>query len=192
MMLNGPGHDISDVFTYQKHMYDYHSSLQAAHPFSSSWWEWPIIQKPVWCYAGRNIAANKISSIVIMGNPAVWWVGSLAIIATAVIALCKRDKRMYVVLVAAASLYLPWAVAARELLFIYHFFATVPFIVLCTAYLFMVIKDKFPEFKYIIYAYLAAVLILFIMFYPLLSGMIVSKSYAATYLKWFNSWIFFM
>ena len=55
----------------------------------------------------------------------------------------------------------------------------------------MVAKDKFPKFKYIIYTYLVMVLILFIMFYPLLSGMIVGKPYADSYLKWFDSWIFF-
>ena len=191
MMLPGPGHELSNVFANQKDMYDYHSNLQATHPFSSNWWELPIIRKPVWCYTAQDLAADKISSIVIMGNPAVWWVGSLAAIATAAIALYKKEKGMYVILVAAASLYLPWAFAARKLLFIYHFFATVPFIVLCTAYLLMSARNKFPKFKYIIYAYLMTVLILFIMYYPLLSGMIVNKAYAASYLKWFDSWIFF-
>ena len=191
MKLPGPGHEISNVLSCQKHMYDYHSKLQAAHPFSSTWWELPIIRKPVWCYIARGLPADKISSIVIMGNPAVWWAGSLATIATAAIALYKKEKGMYVILIGAALLYLPWAVASRKLLFIYHFFATIPFIVLCTTYFFMVMRNKFSKFKYIIYAYLAVVPILFIMFYPVLSGMIVSKSYAATYLKWFDSWIFF-
>ena len=191
MMVPGPGHELSNILTYQKHMYDYHSKLQAAHSFSSSWWEWPIIRKPVWCYMGQELPVGKISSIITMGNPAVWWVGSLATIVAAVIALCKKEKGMYVILIGAASLYLPWTVASRKLLFIYHFFATVPFIVLCATYCFMVLRKKFPKFKYIIYIYLAAVLILFVMFYPVLSGMIVSKSYVAAYLKWFNSWIFF-
>lgn len=191
MKLPGLGHEISNVLSCQKHMYDYHSKLQAAHSFSSTWWEWPIIRKPVWCYTARELPADKISSIVIMGNPAIWWAGSLATIATAAIALYKKEKGMYVILISAVLLYLPWAVASRKLLFIYHFFATVPFIVLCTTYFFMVMTNKSPKFKYIIYAYLAVVLILFIMFYPVLSGMIVSKSYAATYLRWFDSWIFF-
>jgi predicted membrane-bound dolichyl-phosphate-mannose-protein mannosyltransferase len=191
MMVPGPGHEFSNILTYQKHMYDYHSRLQAAHPFFSSWWEWPIMRKPVWCYMGQGLPAGKISSIIMMGNPAVWWTGSLATIVTAVIALCKKEKGMYVILIGAASLYLPWTVASRKLLFIYHFFATVPFIVLCATYFFMVLRKKFPKFKCIIYIYLAAVLILFVIFYPVLSGMIVSKSYVAAYLRWFNSWIFF-
>jgi Gpi18-like mannosyltransferase len=191
MKLPGPGHEISNVFSYQKYMYDYHSRLQAVHSFSSNWWEWPIIRKPVWCYTAQYLPANKISSIVMMGNPAIWWAGSLATMATAAIALCKKEKGMYVILIGAVLLYLPWAVAARKLLFIYHFFAAVPFIVLCTTYFFMVMRNKFSKSKYIIYAYLAVVLILFIMFYPVLSGMFVSKSYAAAYLRWFDSWIFF-
>ena len=140
---------------------------------------------------GQNLPPNTISSIVAMGNPAVWWTGSIAAIAAAIIVLFKKEKGMYVILIGAASLYLPWIVASRKLLFIYHFFATVPFIVLCTTYCLMILRRKFPKFKYVIFVYLSIVLVMFIMFYPLLSGMIVSKSYATAYLKWFNSWIFF-
>jgi len=191
MMVPGPGHNFSNILTYQKHMYNYHSNLQAAHPFFSSWWEWPIIKRPLWLYMGQNLPPNTISSIVAMGNPAVWWTGSIAAIAAAIIVLFKKEKGMYVILIGAASLYLPWIVASRKLLFIYHFFATVPFIVLCTTYCLMILRRKFPKFKYVIFVYLSIVLVMFIMFYPLLSGMIVSKSYATAYLKWFNSWIFF-
>ena len=43
-----PGHSLGDFWGYQTSMYDYHSSLQATHAFSSSWWQWPLMERPVW------------------------------------------------------------------------------------------------------------------------------------------------
>jgi len=188
--IPGAGYEFSNIIASQKHMYSYHSQLEATHPFSSTWWQLPIITRPVWLYMGQHLEADKASSLVSMGNPAVWWTGLAAIIATAVISIYKKDKTMYVVLIAVAATYLPWALIARELLFIYHFFPTVPFMVLCIVYVLKSFKEKYPKFNYTIFVYLAVVAILFVMFYPVLSGLVVDKSYIATYLRWFDSWIF--
>lgn len=190
MMVPGPGHELVDVFRYQKHMYNYHSHLQASHAFSSAWWEWPIIRRPLWLYKGAEMVPDKVSSIVLMGNPAIWWFGIFSIIAAFIAAWAKRKKEIFVVLIAAASQYLPWVLVPRKLLFIYHFFATIPFMILCTTFVLMSLREKFPKFKYAIYIYLLIVLILFIMFYPVLSGAVVSKSYVTNYLRWFDSWVF--
>lgn len=192
MMVPGPGHELENVIACQKHMYDYHSELQASHFFSSTWWEWPIIRKPLWAYSGtKYLPDDKISSIVSMGNPAVWWVGSLAVIISAVMAVLKKERAMYVVLVAIAAQYLPWILIPRKLLFIYHFYAIVPFMILCITYVIVFLTERLPKFKYVTYVYLAIVLVLFVMFYPILSGTVVNKSYVATYLRWFDGWFFF-
>jgi dolichyl-phosphate-mannose--protein O-mannosyl transferase len=192
MMVPGPGHNLTDVFGLQKYMYEYHSKMQITHPFSSAWWEWPIIRKPLWLYMGKDVPSGKISSIVAMGNPAIWWLGVPAIITAACIAVYRKEKGMYVVLLAAASQYLPWTTEPTKLTFIFHFFATVPFMILCIAYVLVTLMDKMPKFKYIVLVYLATVVILFAMFYPVLSGAVISKSYAAAYLRWFRCWIFFV
>jgi Gpi18-like mannosyltransferase len=192
LMVHGPGHGVADIFSLQNHMYEYHHTKQATHPFASMWWEWPIIKKPLWLYMGKDISVGQISSIVAMGNPAIWWAGVPAMLAAMFVAVGRKDKGMLAVLLAAASQYVPWMVRPIDLTFIYHFFAATPFMILCIAYVLMAIADKLPRFKYAIAAYLAAVITLFVLFYPILSGMAVSKSYAATYLKWFSSWIFFV
>lgn len=35
---------------YQKIMYTYHSRLTESHTYSSKWYEWPIIKRPIWYY----------------------------------------------------------------------------------------------------------------------------------------------
>lgn len=39
------------------------------------------------------------------------------------------------------------------------------------------------------YVYAALVVVLFIMFYPVISGKAVDPSYVQKYLKWFDSWV---
>ena len=191
MMLPGNGHSISDVLMSQKYMFDYHSQLRAEHPFSSTWWQWPIIKRPLWLYMGQNLPSNTISSIVAMGNPAVWWLAIPATIFALFLLLYTRKSQLFIILAAFAFLWLPWAKSSRQLLFIYHFFAAVPFMILCLTCVFKIISDKLPKFKYAVFGYLLLVLFLFIMFYPILTGAVVSKSFVATYLRWFDSWIFY-
>jgi len=189
-LVPGPGHGFHDMLTYQKFMYNYHAHLVATHPFASSWWEWPLMVKPIWYYGG-SVAANQVSSIVAMGNPAVWWIG-IGTVAAAVVLLFRgraRDPRLVFLLVGLAAQYLPW-VGVTRLTFIYHFFASVPFVVLLIVYVMKEGTDRGLLKRGHVYGYLGAVLLLFILFYPILSGMTVDKSYVAHTLRWFQSWIF--
>ncbi|MEX2461238.1 MAG: glycosyltransferase family 39 protein [Paenibacillaceae bacterium] len=190
MQVPGSGHGLHDVWTYQKHMYDYHKNLKATHPFSSTWYQWPIMQKPLWYYGGQ-VPAGKVSLIVALGNPAVWWVGIVAIFSTLWIGLKKKDKTVLFLFIAMVANYVPWMLVAR-LTFIYHFFAMLPFMIFCIVYVIRHLKEVIPSqaMKGAVVGYHAIVLLLFLMFYPILSGAVVSRSYVDHFLKWFHSWIF--
>ncbi|MBA2133380.1 phospholipid carrier-dependent glycosyltransferase [Capillibacterium thermochitinicola] len=188
LMLPGPGHGIKDVISYQKHMYNYHSRLVATHPFASPWWEWPIIRRPIWLYSGQNLPPGVAASIVSMGNPAIWWLGLLALIPALVFAVKKREKSMVVVFIAMAFQYLPWVLVPR-LTFIYHFFSTVPFLILAMVYLFQQIIRRYPAAVKGVYLYLGLVGVMFLLFYPVLSGLAVPSSYVQS-LRWFKTWFF--
>jgi len=199
MLVPGPGHGLMGVIKSQKDMYEYQAHLVATHPFSSVWWQWPIMEKPMWYYSGP-VSFDKMSSIVAMGNPAVWWVGTIAVFSTLWVGLFKKDKVVLFLFLALCSNYLPW-IPIHRLTFIYHFFGTVPFLILCIVYMIKHFKEKLQKlqhiklynylYNYVVYVYLAVVLGLFVMFYPILSGMTVDKSYGAHFLRWFSSWIFY-
>ncbi|CAI6083438.1 glycosyltransferase family 39 protein [Cohnella sp. JJ-181] len=189
-LVPGPGHGFHDMLTFQKFMYNYHAHLVATHPFASSWWEWPLMVKPIWYYGG-SVAAGQVSSIVAMGNPAVWWTG-IAAVAAAIFLLFKgraRDPRLVFLLIGLAAQFLPW-VGVTRLTFIYHFFASVPFVILLIVYALKEGRDRGLLARGHVYGYLGASLLLFVLFYPILSGMTVDKSYVAHTLRWFKSWIF--
>ncbi|MBN1799749.1 MAG: glycosyltransferase family 39 protein [Spirochaetales bacterium] len=187
-----PDNPLSFVINDQAHMYNYHSRLTATHPFSSSWWEWPFMVRPMWYYSGHTMVPGRlVSSIVAMGNPAVWWVGSLCVLAAVCIAILHRDRKMLFIVIAFLSQYLPWVIIPRDLTFIYHFFTATPFLVICIVYVISYLVKRYPKTRYAVYGYLFTVLLLFALFYPILSGMTVAKSYVAAVLRWFESWIFY-
>ncbi len=189
-MLSGTGHNIADVLQQQKGMFDYHAGLQATHPFSSEWWSWPLDIKSMWYYMGDDVPAGKVSSIVSFGNPAIWWVGAAATIFALILAIRKKEKKMIVVFTAIAFQYCPWMFITR-LVFIYHFFSTVPFMMLAMVYVIKYFMEKYKHAEYVVYFYLGIVAALFILFYPVLSGLTVDRTYLEA-LRWLDSWVFYV
>ena len=180
---------IKRVAELQESILGYHAGLGGDdHYFRSPWYQWSIIWWPMWYYSGSAyMPEGMISSISCMGNPAVWWSGLIALIAVLIRCAWKKraDKNHLLVLVGFASQFLPWVLVPRST-FIYHYFASVPFIILCTVLMIGWLKKKDPKMaKYTAVTLLIAALILFAAFYPLESGYPVAESYAK-YLRWFK------
>ena len=177
------------VWQLQEQMFSYHSNVVDTHYFKSPWYEWPLIIWPMWyfssdtAYTGRGV----VSSISLMGNPAVWWPGILAMTACAGIWLMqkKKDKRLPVLLIAFASQYLPWVLVPRST-YIYHYFASVPFIIAAIALATEYLGEKYRRTTlWLRIALVVAAAALMIVFYPLESGYPCSYSYAEK-LRWFD------
>lgn len=180
---------VQRVVELQQSMLNYHAGLGGdTHYFRSPWYQWPVIWWPMWYFSGTAyMPEGMISSISCMGNPAVWWSGLIALVALLVAAAWRRraPKNWIVVLIGFASQFLPWVLVPRST-FIYHYFASVPFIILCTVLMLDLLRKKSESaFKWTACGLIALALILFAAFYPLESGLPVSRDYAQ-YLRWFN------
>jgi predicted membrane-bound dolichyl-phosphate-mannose-protein mannosyltransferase len=190
MLVPGPGHGVREVVSSQAHMYRYHAGMAQTHPFSSPWWQWPVMRRPAWYYQGTHgLDPGMVSSIVAMGNPAVWWPGIVAVAAGLWLAVRRREASIAFVLVGLLSQIVPWAFAPRKLVFIYHFFPSVPFVILAIVYAAKVLVDRYPAARWLVGAYCVVVLGLFLLFYPVMSGLPVSRDFVLHWLRWFDSWI---
>jgi len=169
------------ILKYQVDMYNYHSSLKATHPYSSEWFSWIIDYKPM-CYY-REIKNGLFSSITAFGNPAIFWMGLFGVFILACNSLHYKKLESGFILFAFLGLYLPYIFIGR-LMFIYHFYYAVPFLILAVTYLF---KNLFKS-KILFYGYILVIIGLFLAFYPVLSGTEVAKSYVDNYLVWFKHW----
>ena len=180
-----PGYGVSgmkDTFVkYQVFMYNYHSNLKATHPYQSSWYSWPFTVKPMWYYYNSYIAPEKVSTLSASGNPAVWWVSSLGAAALLWARLSRRiapDRAMQVFTVGVLANYLPWVLVTR-CTFIYHFFATVPFILMATVYGLQKLERKYRDLNFVKWAWVGFAVLFFILLYPGLSGLPVPSGWAS-------------
>jgi len=180
------GSSLIDVFQLQDSMFAFHSRLISTHPFASQWWTWPFIIKPVWLSVS-HLPNDVVSTIVAMGNPAVWWVGFASVILSIERAIRRKYFACIFITVLFFFQWLPYMLIARTT-YLYHFYSVVPFLCLATTYF----LNKYWNSKWgkaATLAYFVVVVVLFGLFYPAISGMPAPTSWIDR-LKWLASWVF--
>ena len=210
----------------QTSMFNYHSGLVATHPYSSSWYQWPTMERPIWYYSGYVTDAVK-EGISAFGNPLVWWIGIPAFLYVVYLLISRSSllrsltgreaatssksenrktqldasglpgtlsHREYItaafLVVGYLAQYLPWFFVTR-ITFIYHYFPSVPFVVLMIVYSLMQLKKRISNRTFIIIccAYAVFTFALFLLFYPVLSGQPVDVAFVVKYLRWEPTWV---
>jgi dolichyl-phosphate-mannose-protein mannosyltransferase len=191
------GRSAIDLLSLQGAMYNYHATLDATHAFASSWWTWPLMLRPLWLYVS-TLPNDVTSTITLMGNPLVWWVGFACVIGISIFAIDKIVKavgnRLGKIGLPALFIitffffqWIPYMLISR-ITFIYHFYLNVPFLCLATAY-FMSKYWGNRWVKLAAIAYFAATVALFALFYPVISGTPAANSWIDS-LQWLNGWVF--
>ncbi|MDD6050528.1 MAG: phospholipid carrier-dependent glycosyltransferase [Clostridiales bacterium] len=171
-------------------MMSYHSTpgLGMDHFFYSPWYEWPLMMKPMYYASAAFTPAGKTYAIFCFGNPWVWVVGIGGILYTAWqwgkghrYTLAGSEGPFHVhrdswdvapafILVGLLAQFLPWVLVPRGT-YIYHYFASVPFLILGTMLMlhhFTLCKPRAGKIVCIVY--LALCLIWFILLFPYASG----------------------
>ena len=115
-----------------KSMYDYHNNLRATHAAASPWWGWPLNLKPVWFFQ-QSFGGSTSGAIYDGGNPAIWWLSIPALAFVAWQAYRRRSLALALISIVIAWLWISWARIDRAT-FEYHFYTTLPFVVLGLAY----------------------------------------------------------
>ena len=183
-------------------MLNYHSTpgLGMDHPFQSPWWQWPFILKPMWFAQDSYEPAGYASTIMCMGNPWVFYLGAIAMLGALAACVLKYlnlrsgvslrqgdgDLTLPVLAVGFLAQYLPWVLVPRSM-YIYHYFASVPFIILATAWWLDRLPRSRPRLRMGVMAlYLVGALVFFVMFFPYASGWLTSTGWLDA-MKWFSS-----
>lgn len=175
------------VVDNQIHMFTYHSGLESEHPYSSEWYMWLLNIRPILYF--RTFFENGTKSLFAsFNNPVVSWAGLIAIASMFVSYYKNRDSRVIYILVGYFSQLLPWVIITR-IAFSYHYFTCIIFIVLALSYVLNNIWErKIGRYKMAVFLFTGSVVVVFAMFYPVLSGMTVADQYAYYFLRWFPSW----
>lgn len=183
------------VDRYQ-HMYDYQVNglKNATHPYASKWWSWPLLITPMsisyWQEAIASPTRLMSASIVLMGNPAIYWASIPAVLILIYKWISKPNYIIAFILVAIFAQYLPYAFFTR-ISFIYYFYPVTPFIILAITYILkLAFENTNKIYHYLGYAYVALSIILFLMYFPVLSGLDVARDYTVKVLLLLKGWNF--
>jgi dolichyl-phosphate-mannose--protein O-mannosyl transferase len=195
------GHNFLDLVALQTEMYNYHAHLVATHPYASSWWQWPILERPISYYYhdfrtgafANDPTACCVAEILALPNPFVWWFGLITVPAVGFFAWFERNRGYALLVIAYFLQWLPWILSPR-IAFEYHFFPNLAIIVLCNAIVLQKLWHWVPEGegrllpRIGVGVYLGIVAWAFVFFYPVLVGQHVSWD-AWHARMWIGRWI---
>ena len=180
---------LGQVVRQNRLAYDFHQSLRAPHPYSSTWDSWPIMARPVYFYAGDHNA-----KIYALGNPIIFW-ASLPALAFALWqglafvrarlqtsgalsiwgSIPQRSAALLFVVISYLGLWLPMGLTAR-VVFIYHYLPALGFAILALAFsIDWLWKREEPWGRYAAGGYLILVALTFAFFYPHLTAIPVAN-----------------
>ena len=172
------GHDLKIWWGMQQQMWWYHTGLVATHPYTSFWWTWPFLIRPIYLYTSNEIG-GMVSRIYAMGNPFVFWVGIASVLFCAIYSFLEKNKKLGLVVFSYLVFFAPWAASPR-IMFFYHYLPSIPFMSIAIGY----VLRRFPK---IILPVLLAFILVFAYFYPHWAGLQVPVWLDTSY-YWVQSW----
>jgi len=171
-------HSLDIFWGMQKQMWWYHTRLQATHPYTSSWWSWPLNLRPVYLYTSNEVG-GMVSRIYNLGNPVVFWFGLISVVCSFIYSFLNKNRKLALVVFSYLVFFVPWAASPR-IMFFYHYLPSIPFLSIATGY---VLRKE----KKLIIPTLTLFLIVFLYFYPHWTGIKIPLWLDKSY-YWFSSW----
>ncbi len=160
----------------QLFVWGFHSGKNDTHGSSSLFITWPFMWQPVAMFSFGGVAEGMSSSLSMIGNPVIWWVGFVVMIGLGWVALAGRNKAIIFL----AGIYfiqcLPWLLIGRTT-FLYHYYSFLPFVILGIAYVISRLDFSKTWHKLLVGLYVAAVIAAFVAFYPLVTTTAVPVEY---------------
>ncbi len=157
------------VLDNQAYMFNYHSNIVAEHPYSSRWYQWLLNIRPILYYL-EYLPDGRRSSFGAFLNPALCWGGFISLFFVGWLAIRRRDRASGFILLGYLAQLLPWIPISR-LTFAYHYFPCTIFLALSLGQCFNIIRLNCKNWKLQIGAFALGSIALFVLFYPVLSGM---------------------
>lgn len=172
---------VGKFFELNQQMLSANQRITASHPYSSKWYSWPFMVRPMAYWTGSDGA-----SIYFFGNPIVWWGTTAGLIIASLLFIARkswRKKRFLALLLIGYLINLLPFISIGRVMFIYHYMVALIFAILITALLIDQLEDK------LIVITVASSLALagFIFFAPFTYGLPLSPS-ALPLRVWLPSW----
>jgi dolichyl-phosphate-mannose--protein O-mannosyl transferase len=190
-----------DVFVFHTQFLD-----DAKHTYQSKPQGWLILNRPVGVQADLGIkpgaqgcdaaqGSTCLRQVLLLGTPALWWGGAVALVYALFAWIGKRDWRFGLAVVGVLSSWLPWIPNDDRPIFSYYAITILPFTVLAvTLCLGTMIGGRHASYRRRTWgtafagAFVVLVLVNFAWFWPIYTGELITTPDWLDRI-WFNRWI---
>lgn len=183
MLVQGDYYQL--VWDNQVYMFTYHSGVHQAHPYSSRWYQWLFDLRPILYYL--EYADTTKFSLGAFNSPLVSWAGLVAIFAMIPAFFKRRNPAAILIWVGYLCQLIPWVIITRTT-FAYHYFGSSLFLVLAICFVLDELITRNPKNDKIAYGAAGLQVGLFVLFYPVLTGVSAGVDYCLNVLKWLPGW----
>jgi dolichyl-phosphate-mannose--protein O-mannosyl transferase len=187
-------------------MFHSHFLNDSEHTYESKPSGWLLLNRPVGVSADVDIkpgtqgcrapeGSDCLRQVLLLGTPAIWWGGILALLYAGVAWLGGRDWRFGVAAVGATTTWLPWLAFDDRPIFLFYAVLTLPFLVLALTLAMGKLIGPSPAPTprrttgvVVAGSFLVLVLLNFAWFWPIWTDQLLTHS---EWLKriWFDRWI---
>jgi dolichyl-phosphate-mannose--protein O-mannosyl transferase len=199
---------LRSLWNYHQDVYTFHTQFlnDATHTYQSHPQGWLILNRPVGVDAQLNIAPGAqgcdapagstcLRQVLLLGTPALWWGGVIALLYAFYGWIAKRDWRFGLALVGVLSTWLPWIRYDSRPIFSYYAVAVIPFTViavtLCLGKLVGGVRASYQRRAWgtgIAGAFVVLVMLNFAWFWPIYTDAVISTPDWLDRI-WFKAWI---
>lgn len=174
-----------------KTMWSYQRGMNQSHPYSSRWYTWPILARPI--YFWGNTDAKLKERIYLMGNPWLWWASTIFVVfflfrhwrnwrEWLIQPINGYQSRSFFLALLYVVNYLPFVFIGR-VMFLYHYLVALVVALMILA----VMVDEFKK-RSMIYGFLIGAFWFFCFFAPLTYALPLSDL-EHYWRVWFVTWI---
>ncbi|MCU1432662.1 MAG: glycosyl transferase family 39 [Actinotalea sp.] len=194
---------LRSLLHYHQDMWRFHTNVTKDHPFEShplGWvFQWRptafyyVSPEPPQQYCGADACSQAVTSV---GNPLLWWIASVALVACLWWVVRRRDGVAVAVLSGVAAGWLPWFAFSHRTIFAFYAIAFLPWLVLAVTYAAARLLRwgeadpwslRRPLVRTVVVVLAVLVLATSVYFYPLWTGQVITfRSWQLH--QWLPSW----
>jgi dolichyl-phosphate-mannose--protein O-mannosyl transferase len=185
--------------------YDFHTGdylAEQTHPYQSHPLGWLVLERPVGVDAQNDLPAatcgaaadsSCMREVLVLGNPAVWWAGVLALVASLVTWVRTRRWTWSVPVLGLLASWVPWFLSTDRPIFLFYAVAILPFTIIAIALVVDALRRRLRgrarlALHVVLGLYLVTVVVLFVYFHPIWTDALISYDQWRSRM-WFPRWI---
>ena len=178
------------LWKYHLNAYNFHVNLTSSHPYEASPFTWLFMVRPT-SFFYESCGSGCSTAITAIGNPLIWWVGAVAVIATFLGWVTQRDRTSALVLIGLVGGFVPWLFFSERTVFWFYTIAFEVWVLLAIGLLLkrtVELSDKPERVKRWIWGFVWLCVAVSIFFLPIWWGTEIPYWFWLAHM-WLPSWI---